>query len=110
MFKRYKTIDTLILCLVFGRCSVHKHNNVSLISCLSKDGQSFLSFGGDFPLKTVSFSLENLFLDYSGVLKNRHSCGLMDPGHFWPFFDTTCDLVDPKISCGLMDRYEIFPH
>ena len=33
----------------------------------------------------------------------------MDPTKFCPFFTTSFDLMDPKISCDLMDRNQFFP-
>ena len=61
-----------------------------------------------FDAMVVFFTTSSLFFRLAmGILcvwgKNWHSCGLMDPAHFWPFFGTSCGMMDPKISCGLMD-------
>ena len=45
----------------------------------------------------------------STVLAIGHSCDLMDPTKFCPFFTTWCDLMDPKSSCDLMDPNQDFP-
>ena len=41
--------------------------------------------------------------------KFGHSCLLMDPTKFCPFFTTSCLLMDPKTSCLLMDPNQDFP-
>ena len=38
-----------------------------------------------------------------------HSCLLMDPTKFCPFFTTSCLLMDPKTLCLLMDPNQDFP-
>ena len=43
------------------------------------------------------------------TLRNGHSCLLMDPTKFCPFFTTSCLLMDPKTSCLLMDPNQDFP-
>ena len=59
------------------------------------------------PFSSVFFDSFSITLLHSR--KNWHSCLLMDPTKFCPFFTTSWLLMDPKTSCLLMDPNQDFP-